>query len=40
MVQTMCVRFGESQIILEISGWSVKNKFVMIFDTLANIFPV
>ena len=36
-----CAHFDKLEIILKISGWSVKNQFAMIFDALANnIFPV
>ena len=36
-----CAHFGKLQIILKISGSSVKNQFVLIFEALANnIFPV
>ena len=35
-----CGYFGKLQIILKISGRSVKSQFLMIFDALANIAPV
>ena len=32
--------FGKLQMIIKISGWSVKNQFALIFNALANnIFP-
>ena len=34
-----CAHFGKLQIIYKKSGWRVKNKVLMIFDALVNIFP-